>query len=43
MSGYSSVPDECVPDRFSKVPKRDSATASAHRSAAQKGQYSAPM
>ena len=43
MSGNSSESDECVPDRFENVPKRDSATATAHRSAAQNGQYSAPM
>ena len=43
MSGNSSESDECVPDRFSNVPNRDSATATAQRSAAQKGQYSAPM
>jgi len=42
VSGNSSESEECVPDRFENVPKRDSATASAQRSAAQNGQYSAP-
>src|SRR4051794_5617867 len=41
--GYTSVPDEVVKPRFENVPKRDSATAMAHRSVAQNGQYSAPM
>src|SRR5581483_5009028 len=42
VSGYTSVLDEWVCPRLLNVPKRDSATTTAHRSAAQYGQYSAP-
>src|SRR5579875_3460660 len=41
--GYTSFGDEVVSPTFCSVPKRDSAVATAHRSAAQYGQYSAPM
>ena len=41
--GNSSADAECVVPRLLNVPKRDSATVTGQRSAAQNGQYSAPM
>jgi hypothetical protein len=41
--GNTSLAEECVVPRLLKVPNRESATAIGHRSAAQYGQYSAPM
>ncbi len=41
--GYTSRPEEWVNESPVKVPKRDSACTMAQRSAAQYGQYSAPM
>ena len=43
MLAYTSLLEEWMPCSPEKVPKRLSATAIAHRSVAQYGQYSAPM
>lgn len=42
MLGYESVEDDRTSPSPLSVPKRDSATAKAHRSAAQYGHHSAP-
>ncbi len=41
--GKTSVADEVVSPSPENVPNRESAITKGHRSAAQKGQYSAPM
>ncbi len=43
MSGNTDSGADCMSFNPAKCPKRDRATISGHRSAAQNGQYSAPM